>query len=90
MFAAEATHLMQQALWLVIVLSAPPIAAAAITGLVVAILQSATQVQEQTLQYAVKFAAIALALFLTMAMIGETVLNFARQVFDAFPTLAGS
>ena len=50
--------LTNDALWLVLVLSAPPIIVAAVAGLIVAVLQAATQVQEQTLQYTVKLSLI--------------------------------
>jgi type III secretion protein S len=87
MFPSQATHLMEQALWLVLVLSAPPILVASVVGLVVAVLQSATQLQEQTVQYAAKFLAIALTLFATMGLLGGAVLAFGTQVFTAFPAL---
>ena len=52
-----------EALWLVLFLSAPPIIAASVVGLLVAIVQAATQLQEQTLQYTLKFFAIVLSIF---------------------------
>ena len=67
MMNSQAIQLMNQALWLVLVLSGPPILAAAVVGLLIAVLQSATQLQEQTLQYAAKFVAIVLTLFVTDA-----------------------
>jgi type III secretion protein S len=87
MFVDQATRLMEQALWLVLALSAPPIAAAAVVGLVVAILQSVTQLQEQTVQYAAKFLAISLTLLATMAVLGSSIYNFSDQIFSAFPAL---
>jgi type III secretion protein S len=87
MFAQQATSLMSQALWLVLVLSGPPIAAAALVGLVIAIVQSATQLQDQTIQYAAKFLAIGLTLFACMGLMGGALLGFGEQIFTAFPTL---
>jgi type III secretion protein S len=74
-----------EALWLVLLLSAPPIIAASVTGLVVAILQAATQLQEQTLQYTLKFFAIVLTLFITASLLGSTLYQFAHQIFTQFP-----
>ncbi len=74
-----------EALWLVLLLSAPPIIAASATGLVVAILQAATQLQEQTLQYTLKFFAIVLTLFITASLLGSTLYQFAHQIFTQFP-----
>ena len=83
----EVLELTKQALWLVLLLSGPPIAAAAIMGLIVAFLQAATQLQEQTLAYAVKFVVIILTLFVTAALIGGTLYTFAERLFVDFPGL---
>ncbi|KGO98714.1 type III secretion system export apparatus subunit SctS [Novilysobacter defluvii] len=83
----EVLELTKQALWLVLLLSGPPIAAAAIMGLVVAFLQAATQLQEQTLAYAVKFVVIIVTLFVTAALIGGTLYTFAERLFIDFPGL---
>jgi type III secretion protein S len=80
----DAIALTQHALWLVMLLSAPPIAVAAIVGLVVAFLQAATQIQEQTLQYAFKFFAIVVTIFLTASLIGGGLYEFADRVFTGF------
>ena len=44
----EVLELTKEALYLVMLLSGPPIGAAALVGLVIAFLQAATQLQEQT------------------------------------------
>jgi type III secretion protein S len=87
MLDADALQLTQQALWLVLMLSAPPIAAAAIVGLGVAFLQAATQIQEQTLQYALKFVAIVVTIFLTASMLGSGLYRFTDRVFSGFAGL---
>lgn len=83
----EVLELTKQALFLVLLLSGPPIAAAAIMGLIVAFLQAATQLQEQTLAYAVKFVVIIITLFVTAALIGGTLFTFAERLFIDFPGL---
>lgn len=83
----DVLELTKQALWLVLILSGPPIAAAAIVGLVVAFLQAATQIQEQTFAYALKFVAIVLALFITGTMIGGTLYTYSNRIFVDFPSL---
>lgn len=80
-------ELTKQALMLTLILSGPPIAAAAIVGLVVAFLQAATQLQEQTFAYALKFVAIVLALLATGALIGGTLYTYADRIFIDFPVL---
>ena len=83
----EVLELTRYALWLVLILSGPPIAAAALVGLVVAFLQAATQLQEQTFAYALKFVAIVLALFVTGSMIGGTLYTYSNRIFTEFPAL---
>lgn len=75
----------KQALWLTLLLSGPPVVAAALVGLVVAFIQAATQLQEQTFAYAIKFTVIAVTLFVTASMIGGTLYTFADRIFLDFP-----
>lgn len=72
-----------QALWLVLMLSAPPIVAAALVGLFVAIIQAATQLQEQTLQYALKFFVVVIALFVTGGLVATSLVTFSSNIFDS-------
>lgn len=87
MLDAQAVSLMNEALWLVLILSAPPIIAASVVGLLIAIVQSATQLQEQTLQYTAKFLAIVVTIFLTAALLGGTLYRFGDRVFTDFPAM---
>ena len=80
-------ELTKQALMLTLILSGPPIAAAALVGLVVAFLQAATQLQEQTFAYAIKFTVIVITLFLTGALIGGTLYTYADKIVVDFPVL---
>ncbi|MGL5837638.1 MAG: type III secretion system export apparatus subunit SctS [Sphingorhabdus sp.] len=74
-----------EALWLVLLLSAPPIIAASVVGLIVAIIQAATQLQEQTLQYTLKFFAIVVSIFLTAGLVASSLLSYTEQIFNGFP-----
>lgn len=86
---ADFVSLTNDALWLVLILSAPPIIVASVAGLLVAIVQAATQIQEQTLQYTVKFFAIVLTLFLTASLLGSSLYRFSDRVFTEFPGMIG-
>ena len=87
MMQGEALQLLNQALWLVLVLSAPPVLAEALVGLLVAIIQAATQIQEQTLQYALKFFVIVITIFVTASLMGGSLYRFADRVMTEFPAL---
>jgi type III secretion protein S len=87
MQSTEVIRLTQDALWLVLLLSGPPIIVASVVGLIVAFFQAATQLQEQTFAYTVKFIAIVVTIFLTASMIGGTLYTFSDKIFKEFPTL---
>lgn len=86
---ADAVSLTVEALWLVLLLSAPPIIAASVVGLLTAVIQAATQLQEQTLQYTLKFFAIVLTLFMTAALVAGSLLTYTRNIFTNFPGMVG-
>ncbi|MBV8209133.1 MAG: type III secretion system export apparatus subunit SctS [Burkholderiaceae bacterium] len=81
---SDLIQLTQQALWFVLVLSAPPIVAAAAVGLLVAFVQAATQIQEQTTQYVAKFFTIVVTIFITASLLGGGLYRFGDRVFTEF------
>ena len=82
MMHGDVIQLTQQALWYVLLLSAPPIIVAAVVGFLIAFIQAATQIQEQTLQYAAKFFAIAVTIFITASMLGGGLYQYGDRVFS--------
>jgi type III secretion protein S len=88
--SGDIVSLTMEALWLVLLLSAPPIIAASAVGLLVAIIQAATQLQEQTLQYTLKFFAIVLTLFITASLLAGSLYRFTDTIFTNFPGLVRS
>ena len=76
-----------QALVLVLYLSLPPIVAAAGVGTLVALLQALTQVQEQTLSFAIKLFVVVMVIFATARWLGEELFHFAHGIFSAIPTM---
>lgn len=87
MDSSDIIRLTIDSLWLVLILSAPPIVAASVVGLLVAIVQAATQLQEQTLQYTLKFFAIVFTLFVTASLLAGTLYRFSDRVFTSFPEM---
>lgn len=72
-----------QAMLLVLYLSMPPIVAAAGVGTLVALLQALTQVQEQTLSFAIKLMVVVLVIFATARWLGQELYHFSDGVFRA-------
>jgi len=83
----EVLELTQQALWLVVILAGPPVAVAALVGILIAFVQAATQLQEQTFQYAAKFIAIVLTIFATASLMGSTLFRYSDRIFSSIATL---
>ena len=77
-----------KALILVLVLSMPPILVATAVGLLISLIQALTQIQEQTLGFAVKLIFVITVLSFTTYWIGNEVLEFTNYLFDGFPDLA--
>jgi len=84
----QAIQYTKEALWLVLLLSGPPIVAATVVALIVAMAQAVTQIQEQTVQHLVKFVAVVLALFITAPLLGGSLYQFADRLFAGIPDLA--
>jgi flagellar biosynthetic protein FliQ len=78
---ADALDIVQSALWTVIVACGPAVAAAMVIGIVIALLQALTQVQEVTLTFIPKIIAILLVASITAPFIGTVIYTFAEQVY---------
>jgi type III secretion protein S len=84
----DLTAYMTQALYLTLWLSLPVILVAALVGTVVSLLQALTQVQEQTLSFAIKLIAVGIVLALTARWMGGELHNYTLSILQALPTLA--
>ena len=73
-----------EALLLILIISAPPIILASIVGIMVAIFQAATQIQEQTFAFAIKLVVIFGTLMITGGWLCSMILRFAAQIFTNF------
>lgn len=85
----EAMFQITEAMMLVMLLSLPPIVVASVVGIVVSLLQALTQVQEQTLSFAIKLIAVAITIAAMAGIMGAELLNFTRRLFDTFPAIVG-
>lgn len=78
---AELTSLGQEALLLALALSLPVVGVAAVVGLVVAVLQAATQVQDYTLAHLPRLVFVTIVLALLGPWIGAEIAIFAARVW---------
>lgn len=75
----------REGLLLVLVASAPPIAASLLIGLFVSVVQATTQIQEQTLTFVPKLVGVFASLAIAGPWIGAQLLRFTHAVFEGFP-----
>lgn len=85
MFQSHVVQLAYQGLLLILILSAPPILISMFFGIIVAIFQAATQIQEQTLSFTIKLVAVTLTLMIMGGWLGAQIMSFALNIFTHFP-----
>lgn len=73
-----------ESLLLILIISAPPIILASIVGIMIAIFQAATQIQEQTFAFAIKLVVIFGTLIITGGWLSNMIFKFATQIFQNF------
>ena len=81
---SEGIDALRMALMYTLLLSAPILSAGLIVGLVVSLVQAVTQVQEQTLSFVPKIAAMLLVAVALMAWLVMKLSDFAMEMFTAF------
>lgn len=86
----EIYNLSYQALILILLLSGPPIIISTILGLIVAIFQAATQIQEQTLSFTVKLFAVVLTIILLGGWLGAEVMQYTNTIFTLISKMSGT
>ncbi|MEW5863052.1 MAG: flagellar biosynthesis protein FliQ [Pseudomonadota bacterium] len=86
---AQVMALGQQALEVALAVSAPLLGAALVTGLVVSILQAATQVNEMTLSFIPKLVAVAAVAVLAGPWMLAQLVDYMQRLYAAIPALAG-
>ena len=74
----------QTCLLLVLRLSLIPIIVATVIGAIVSLLQALTQIQEQTLGFAVKLIAISITLLACSSWLGGQLLLYTQDIFANF------
>jgi flagellar biosynthetic protein FliQ len=79
----------QQTLMMVALLAGPLLIAALAVGLLIGIFQAATQIQEMTLSFIPKLAALAIALVIGGPWMLRTIVEFTTELFMQIPELVG-
>jgi len=84
-----AVNLMRTSIMEILIISAPMLLIGLGVGLIISIFQATTSIQEQTLTFVPKIAAILGALVLFGPWIFTSLIQYTKQLFDAIPGLSG-
>jgi type III secretion protein S len=83
----ETLSYFQHGLWLVVMLSAPPLITATLFGVMVSLIQAVTQIQDQTLPYSVKLLTVSLSVLAVGRWIGSELIELANLAFQMIPNV---
>ena len=81
--------LTQQALEMTVLISAPMLGAALVTGLLVSLFQAATQINEMTLSFIPKLLVLIVVLVLAGPWMLTMMLDYMRRLFTGIPGMIG-
>jgi flagellar biosynthetic protein FliQ len=88
MSVGEAVYLMRGGIVEILLLSAPVLLIAMIVGLVISIFQATTSIQEQTLTFVPKIAAILIVLAILGGWMLGHLAEYTRGLFEMIPQMA--
>ena len=81
----EALELGRDAFWMAMATSAPILIIGLVVGLLIAMFQAVTQLQEQTLTFVPKIAAMVVAASVFIAWISERMVAYTQEIFATPP-----
>jgi len=84
---AEVVDVGRLALWMTVLISAPLLGVALLVGLLIGIVQAATSINESTLSFIPKVAAVALTLAIVGSWQLSTLVDYTRSIFQRIPLL---
>jgi len=76
-------------LMVTVMMAAPLLLTALVTGLVIGMLQAATQINEATLSFIPKLLVLVLALFVSGPWLLRTLIDFTRDLYANIPNMIG-
>ncbi len=80
-------EIVTSAMWTATKVSAPILVTAILVGVVMGLLQSVTQIQEQTLAFVPKFAAVGLVIVISGQWMLHLLVDFTTELFQRIPSM---
>ncbi|MBU1335583.1 MAG: flagellar biosynthesis protein FliQ [Devosia sp.] len=82
MTGAEVLDIASDGIWTLIIVSAPMMIVGLVVGVVIALFQALTQIQEQTLVFVPKIISIFITMLLALPFLGATMGGYMNRVVD--------
>jgi len=76
----------REGIWVLIIIAAPMMMVGLIVGVIIALFQALTQIQEMTLVFVPKILAIFITMLVTLPFMGATMSNYMNRVADLIVT----
>lgn len=86
MTGAEVLDIAQDGIWTMIIIAAPMMIVGLVVGVVIALFQALTQIQEMTLVFVPKILAIFITMLITLPFLGSTMAAYMMRVADMIVT----
>ena len=90
MTAADTGALLTDAMLTIVKLGGPPLMAALVVGVIVALFQAVTQINEATLSFIPKMLALGATMMLLGSFMFSTLSSYTRLLFDRLVAVGGS
>jgi flagellar biosynthetic protein FliQ len=82
MTGAEALDIARDGIWVLILVSAPMMIVGLVVGVVIALFQALTQIQEMTLVFVPKIIAIFVTMLVSLPFIGDVMAGYMERIAD--------
>lgn len=81
--------LAHRAMYVALLLTAPPLVVSLVVGLLVSFFQAATQINEATLSFIPKLMAVTITLVIAGPWMMSIILDYMREMLTSIPSMAG-
>ena len=78
----QANDIVRESLTLMLLISAPILAAAIVIGLLISVIQAVTQIQEQTLSFVPKIVGMGIVAIVVTPWVTTMIMEFAGRMFE--------
>ena len=81
------TTIGQQALWVTMLIAAPMLVSALAVGLLIGMIQAATQINEMTLSFIPKLLVLVISIVVAGPWMLRVIMNYTQQLMEQIPSL---